>query len=114
MLGTPKHNKHSLAQAWVSVDSIVGSFDTAESFSIEGYHEKHNTLIPSENKILFKNVPPGTPEYYYLLYSRLVNEMQLLEEMLPSVNVRDDCSVIAKNVALRLPDRRRTVPSKFT
>ena len=114
MLGSPNQNINFIAKAWFSGESITGSFDTAESFSTECWREKQNTLIPSENKHLFQNLSPEIPEYYENLYERLVKVLEIIEEAIPPVNVGDDCSICPKNVSLRLPDRRRTVPPKFS
>ena len=96
-----------------SNNSILGSFDTNGSLTSELDQEKNIKVLPSAHKFLFQKITPETNKFYENLYSRLGYILDVLEENLTPVNIRDDCSVSAKPVFLRLPDRRRTVPPRL-
>lgn len=114
MIRSPIPKGNSCLSHWIYSESLGGSFDTDISMMSESSVDKHPVFQPSQHKFLFQELKPETLTYYEHLNNRLERILGALEEALPPVNIRDDCSINAKTVFLRLPDRRKTVPPKFS
>ncbi|OMJ92562.1 hypothetical protein SteCoe_4699 [Stentor coeruleus] len=91
-----------------SVDNILNSIETAESFSTDQLSDRMTSpKKPSDNKFLFNYVHSETYDYYDDLFQRLDTVLVELEESLPCVSIRDDCAIKAAPVLMQLPGRRR-------
>jgi hypothetical protein len=113
MFSSPIKITNSFYKLWGSSENFIGSCETSDSLSIEAPAEKPEApLVPTENEFLFECVPAETSEFYQKLYTKLSITLNTLEEVLESVNIRDDCCIKAKNVCLRLPARKKTLPSQ--
>jgi hypothetical protein len=118
MLKSENQNRNSCPPpSRVSSDSNTSSICASERLSQETSQERANSpLDPSEHKFLFKSISPKTIEYYESLNKRLYSIINVLEDSLLPVDIREDCCSIKKKPAvfLRLPDRRKTEPARVT
>lgn len=64
---------------------------------------------PKDKKSLFENLDEEQIGKYNKLYSQVSNIIQELQSVLPPVCIRDECSLQAKTVVLRVPLRRNTL-----
>ena len=64
---------------------------------------------PKVNRSLFEYLDEEQIETYNKLYPQISNIIQELQSVLPPVCIRDECSLQAKSVVLRVPLRRNTL-----
>ncbi|OMJ89704.1 hypothetical protein SteCoe_8068 [Stentor coeruleus] len=91
-----------------NLDSLPDSFDTIESLNADQVSDSlKSPSKPSDNKFLFKSISLETQDYYEDLFEKLKFRIEEIEENLPCVNIRDDCTVKPKAVVIRLGARPR-------
>lgn len=108
MFSSPIKITNSFYKLWGSSENFIGSCETSDSLSIEAPAEKPEApLVPTENEFLFECVPAETSEFYQKLYTKLSITLNTLEEVLESVNIRDDCCIKAKMYVLGCLQERK-------
>ncbi|OMJ77384.1 hypothetical protein SteCoe_23028 [Stentor coeruleus] len=99
---------NSFGKVFKSPDSIQDSIETTDSLSSEQFFDSQKSpQKPSDCKFLFESLPIGTNDHYNRLFIKLEATLIELEEALPCVNIRDDCTIKAKPVLMKLPGRPR-------
>lgn len=99
---------NSFSKVFNSPSSTRDSIETTDSLPLDNlFDNQKSPQKPSDCKFLFENLPIETCDYYNSLFAKLEATLEELEETLPCVNIRDDCTIKAKPVLMKLPGRPR-------
>ena len=99
---------NSFGKVFNSPNSTQDSIETTDSLLLDQFFDDQKSpQKPSDCKFLFESLSFETCDHYNYLFTKLGVILEELEETLPCVNIRDDCTIKAKPVLMMLPGRPR-------
>lgn len=108
MFSLPNNSTNIYSKPYYNLENLPDSFETLESLNADLLIDSlKSPSRPSDNKFLFECISLETQDFYEELFEKLNARLEEIEENLPCVNVRDDCTVKPKPIIIQLGARPR-------